>query len=725
MMAKTHYSQPKMKFILKIKNRGGVLLTTLIITTAFLLIVAGILGSALTNLKLAYRNDLRAQMLAAAESELEWLRYCISMDIKANSGLLTTLQNGQYVSLNADFPASAATNAAASQNEIVKWSAAPANRTIRQPYAPAHRGFIENPGASNIPWMVSRSVRHLLTAYGTPPASTRFSVYDYIEARVIVSAPAGFQTPAGQLGEVRVGRYFEASRGSLFQYALFYDGILELNPGENLTVGDTYSTKSIYFGPAAGKTLKIAEGAKIRLFNKTGTENSANRNVFNKQSANDVDHTTYSNPATLAIDNTTAPTFHGTGSGAPGAQLEEVNILENYLNGNESEDLVLRRPDLFATIPIIGLNLNKDQANFWGRTNPVTGEYVEQTFREAVDVAGRSILAPPPDVAGPGEYANIITSGDDPDIKGLRLYNQAQLLITVKPNEQLLIQRRSQSGALTDVTADYASAISTGLSMTDARETKTVKVTQVDFAKLAEKISTDSVFGNSQTPFNGLIYTNLKNNTTGSNGQPSAVRLINAETMPTLRDGQTGYSFATNGGLYLKGSFNTKPKEGSTGSVVDYPTSMLAADAVTVLSYGWQDGNSALGVDLRQANPDNPITPAVETKLTINAGIITGNVPSTSTARSGGAQNLVRFLEFWEDLTPDDGKIDREIELHGSLSRLFASKHFTARFYRPSEIQQVYRTPVRNITYDASLASNPPPGSPKIFLSGAGDMFSF
>ena len=80
----------------------------------------------------------------------------------------------------------------------------------------------------------------------------------------------------------------------------------------------------------------------------------------------------------------------------------------------------------------------------------------------------------------------------------------------------------------------------------------------------------------------------------------------------------------------------------------------LIADAVTVLSNNWQDKNSALALSSRIAS-----------NTTVNAQIITGNVPTTSSAYSGGGENLLRLLEDWT------GKY---FTFSGSLSQYYHSK---------------------------------------------------
>src|SRR5205823_562556 len=61
------------------------------------------------------------------------------------------------------------------------------------------------------------------------------------------------------------------------------------------------------------------------------------------------------------------------------------------------------------------------------------------------------------------------------------------------------------------------------------------------------------------------------------------------------------------------------------------------ADAINILSGGWNDNNSTLSTPNR-----------VATSTTVNAAFVTGEVPSGNGYYSGGGENFVRFLEDWQ-----------------------------------------------------------------------------
>ena len=636
------------------RQAGGVLFTVVILMLASAMVAASILNTAVTALRLAQRNDMRAQMTAVADSELEWMYFNVKMSVMAGTSMGNLSSSTRLTG----------------QAEIGETAT-----TIRAPFLAEHQ---------TTGWRVQRSVRHLLSTRGTDTSNggSRRALLDYVEAKITILPPA--QGLYANLPTVKIGRYFVTSQSTIFQYGIFFDGNLELNPGENYSIdGDIYASGNAFIAPLSGKTLTVNENAKLRLIS---------GKTLNGSTDPDVAGTTRYNPdAPATTANLVDPLFSLTGNGTPGEQLESLNKEENLLGGLDALEAAKARPDLFGP---------------YGKTNPTQWSAADQS--EAVNNVKRSLIVPPPSVASSSEYPNNPTaeSGDDPSINVQRAYTRADIIVTVASDGTVSITKKSSSGTFTDVTSTYMSstasspavASSSPLSVYDAREGRTVKVTEIDVSALKTKLSTSD--------FNGLIYINLKNSTSTN---PAAVRLTNAESVP-LSSGGGGLSVATNGGLYVKGSFNSTPKSDGT-----YPSSMLMADAVTVLSYAWDDSKASDDVVTdRVASVDNPTTTSTsETSVDINAGIVTGNSVSNISNSSGGAQNLVRYLENWSGLS---------VNLNGSLGRVFQSTQFTRPFIGTST---VYRAPLRNVTYDSKLAESPPAGSPILTGFSRGDIFRF
>lgn len=649
------------------------MVTVLLFVVAAAVVGGSVLATAITSLRLAHRNDMRAKMTTVADSELEWLFFNVKMAVMSGTSM-GNLASSTRLNTQADLTATPT--------------------TVRDPFLDTHR---------TEGWRVQRSVRHLLTTTGidTSNGGSRRALLDYVEAKVVVLPPASGTYAA--LPTVRIGRYFVASQSTIFQYGIFFNGDLELNPGENYSIeGDVYASGDAFVGPVSGKTMTIGPISKWRLPNGKRMNGTDDPEAVGTTRYNDA-----APPPPVTFD---APIFGSTGTGRPSGQLEFLTKEENLLGGLDALATAKARPDLFGPA-------GKGDSSLFPPDN-----WTEAEADLAVNNVIRSLIVPPPGSASTQEYPNNPSAGDDPAISVQRAYNRAGLIVNVAANGAVTVSKRSSSGSLTDATSEFQGSLSLGTLLVpaiasssptnvfDAREGRNVKVTDLNVAALKSRIA------NSYSDFNGLVYVNLLNSTSSA---PAAVRVINGEDVPTTAGG-TGLSIATNSGLYVKGSYNTKAKADGT-----FPTSMLMADAITVLSYDWSDSNAAAdvvtgrvaGVD-NPATADNPLTLTineniVETEIAINAGLITGNSPSNATNSSGGAQNLIRFLENWSG---------KNVVMNGSLGRVFQSTHFTRPFIGTST---VYRAPNRTVIYDPNLASAPPAGSPILTGFSRGDVFRF
>ena len=530
--------------------------------------------------------------------------------------------------------------------------------TVRDPFLAIYR-------APNAAWAVKRSAYYdsvFDRFFGIVPGTTKQGTVTSITVKIEVTPPAGnfFHDTV----VIRLGRRFSTFNTPIFQYSVFYEGDLELAPGANMRIeGDISANGSIYMGSTPTGTLTLTQ--KVRYLG-----SSTPPGVFNDDG---YGNTTYRKPGTPVGAVLTAPVF----TTSQASQVEPLTESENLQGGVDAAELVLRRPDLFPT------------------ENDVY----------------RSLIAPPPGASNPNETPSTYDStlGDDATISAQRIYNRAGLRVTVNTNNTVTIEKVDPvTQVVTDVTGTFSSAIAgIGTGITDMREGKTVATTTIDVSVLK------TVLASSYSNFNGVMYVNVKSNTPTA---PGAVRLINAESTPENSLG-TGFSVATNGGLMIKGNYNTTPRADGTIN-----PAMIMGDAVTLLSYAWNDANSGAsmytsGVLNGTRLGDAPVAADGTKKLTIEAGILTGNQPATSTASSGGAQNLVRYLE-------DMSTNSINVLMHGSVGRLFQSKDYTASFKQPGVPADVYRAPAkRDIQFNSAMLSTPPAGSPTTTSFSRGNFF--
>jgi len=94
--------------------------------------------------------------------------------------------------------------------------------------------------------------------------------------------------------------------------------------------------------------------------------------------------------------------------------------------------------------------------------------------------------------------------------------------------------------------------------------------------------------------------------------------------------------------------------------------------------------------------------------------MLTGNIPSTPTASSGGAQNLVRYLEDWRSIN---------VNFHGSLARVFRPTKFIGPF--AGGAGRVYIQPRRNWSFDHNMLLYNPPGTPVSSAFSRGTFFTW
>ena len=203
----------------------------------------------------------------------------------------------------------------------------------------------------------------------------------------------------------------------------------------------------------------------------------------------------------------------------------------------------------------------------------------------------------------------------------------------------------------------------------------------------------------------GMIYlevtgnptTNLNGTTVDSTvGDKVAIRLINGNVQVPTYGTVEGLTIATNAPLYIKGHFNDTgaSPNASTPATGETPAA-IAADAVTLLSPGFNDATSR-----------SAIRPNASANTVVAAAILTGVAPTNkngSSRMSGGAHNLVRFLEDWSSSA-------RSVYIRGSLVALFESRVAD----EPWKIDY-YSAPNRNYGFnDLLMNGRYPPGTPRV-----------
>jgi hypothetical protein len=170
-----------------------------------------------------------------------------------------------------------------------------------------------------------------------------------------------------------------------------------------------------------------------------------------------------------------------------------------------------------------------------------------------------------------------------------------------------------------------------------------------------------------------------------------AVRLKNGRELKPA----AGLTFVSENPVYIQGDYNVgSGSPPSNGGVYTSPMvsgyawrpAAIVGDAITVLSNAWNDTTATVS--------------RVASNTTVNAALVTGNVPSNGTYYSGGGENFIRFLENW------NGK---SFTYYGSMVQLWQSKQGTGPWTNSSS---VYTAPsYNNWFYDKKFEENAPPGN--------------
>jgi len=351
-----------------------------------------------------------------------------------------------------------------------------------------------------------------------------------------------------------------------------------------------------------------------------------------------------------------------------------------------------------SEIPPTYSNGGKDQqVNQVSRMEPLGADAV--TLLNTTDAnpnndTMRELIEPP---------KNTAAYPDPTPIAQRRLYNRAGIMIhltvtttTVKGKTTTVVTPTitTPSANGTTLTSTQKTTITNALSQQtiyDFREGQNVDLTTLDLSAIRSTL-------NAASGFNGIIYidqTDSSGNISTSN--PQGIRLKNGSTLPS-----DGLTIASQNPVYIQGDYNTT-------SATTRGSAAVFADAVTILSNGWNDGDSSSSLSTRNAS-----------STTVNTAIVAGFLPSGWTnpntgaqyGYSGGLNNFPRFLEDWTNKT---------FTYTGSMIELFTSQVAIGEW----DTGNIYVPPNRVWNFDSNFVSKPPPGSWDTVYIGRGALARF
>ncbi|MEO7932904.1 MAG: hypothetical protein ABIT76_07085 [Chthoniobacterales bacterium] len=478
----------------------------------------------------------------------------------------------------------------------------------------------------------------------------------YYKAHVGVTVPIRDRSTTGASVHVETNRYFVKRFKSPWSFAIFYNDNLELHPGPDMIInGWIHSNGTFYAAENSVHMMgRVTYGNGMEGNYAPGdSRRISGSNLFPTSApiyGGGTDLVSGSSVSNGYLDNWTS-----TSPPTAGTQQKVIDISSSTFNTTDS-------------------NPNNDD------------------FQEIIE---------PPNASYP----------DPAEIAGQRYYNKADLLVQISGSPATVSVKvktgedangYSIYGVAPDAT--LAAVFTPSKTVRDNRWGGNVDVTDIDVSQLTarSKLATTDpkYFAGNKTIY---VYDSRGTSTTRK-----GIRLIRGAALPS-----GGLTFASQNPVYVQGDYNTNGTYATTATTDRTPSTQpvsnsstpdqtkptitgtiqqpaaIIADAVTVLSNAWNDATVN----------SSTTTVTAASRTTVNSAFMTGNVETTSSAYSGGAENFPRFLEDWTNI---------EFTYWGSMVEMFQSQQAN----QPWGKSNVYSAPKRRWNFDSRLVNNPPPGTP-------------
>jgi len=456
----------------------------------------------------------------------------------------------------------------------------------------------------------------------------------------------------------------------VFQYAIFYNPDLEMNPGAAMTINGKVHSNANIWATGSGAATPLTFSDTVEAVGKV-TETCGPNDPVNTGRNGNVDF----------LDTTNNP--------LAGAKLLTLPIGTN--NNPVAAEGILNLPPAGLGAP------NANAYSVQGQVYP---------YNEADLVISNA------------------SSGTNLSVFYQDQYN-APALIQLKPDVTNIVTTGSGKNKVT-VTNSYFSFV-TNISFYDFREYATVQAVQIDVAGLNAWLTNATATGGRQYNIknggtagnggdkghwiNGIYVYNSVPQIGGSPstaGQLPAVRVVNGQQLPS-----DGLTVATPQPLYVMGNYNVTTNGVNFALTLGSSTNntvpaALMGDAITILSTNWNDANDIKGLALGTRKSAD---------TTINAATLEGIVPSAKDASgnkhySGGVENFLRLLEDWtKNSNGHNGS--GVLTYNGSIVVLFPSIYAT-NFWQ--QTGNYYNAPNRSWGFDVNFTKQNrlPPMTPQV-----------
>lgn len=613
----------------KLFKIGYALVIVLVFLAVTLLTYAGLMSWMATNAKITKRNNLFNQSEAAAESATE-------------NVLATMMRDFNNQSLN---PAS--TYAALVPGQT-NW--------------PILFLFTDTAGVSN-----QTSVAMDPTAW-TPLPYPYTGLYGLGQNCTVTSTAIPLNQGESLSATISQSIWFGTI--PVFQYAIFYNPDLEMNPGAAMTVNGKVHSNANIWATGNGASSPLTFSDVVEAVGKVALTCGPNDPVNTGRSGNVVFLDTKNNPLsgakslTLPIGTNNNPLMAEGILNLPPAGLGAPNPSAYSIQGqvypyNEA-DLII--------------------------SNAANGTNLSVFYQDQFNVSTLSKLQP--------DVTNIIATG---------------------------------SGKNKVTATNFYFSFVTNVSFYDYREYSAVQAVQIDVSRLNVWLTnttgtggrqynlknggTDGNSGDKGHWINGIYVYNSVPQISGSpstTGQLPAVRVVNGQQLPS-----DGLTVATAQPLYVEGNYNVTTNGVNYSltlgsSTLNTVPAALMGDSITILSTNWNDANDIKGKALGTRKSAD---------TTINAAALEGIVASAKDAGgnkhySGGVENFLRLLEDWSNNSNGHNGAG-VLTYNGSIVVLFTSAYAT-NFWQ--QTGNYYNAPNRQWGFDLSFTNQNrlPPMTPQV-----------
>jgi len=443
----------------------------------------------------------------------------------------------------------------------------------------------------------------------------------------------------------------------LYQFAVFYEGDLEIQPGPSMIMGGAiHSNGDMYLGGGSSMTLDTNYLRSVGSIYRRRKDNiSSNGTVKIRQWVKNTFDPSEPN-SFIKMNSKAQMGGVATTSGYDSAFSDgyDSNGDGDFDDGGEWMPFVPGALDIWDEPDGYATPGNTVLTGAHGVNNVAIPDIGSIQMYEPSNSGDYALDS------GTGEY-EYVGPGAGTHAKGY-FHSNAGLSIIISEDQSTIRAFDGNGVELPSMDLNGAVSMTT---VYDARQGGNVPILSVDMEELGEADA---------WPSNGLLYVAHYGMGTGTNAR--GVQLTEGEEL------ESALTVVTEGSLYIHGDYNTDDKVGAA----------VIADAVNLLSNKW-DGDKEPGGKLPKAEA-----------TTFNTAIVTGNTLTTQGSYNGGMENLPRFHEKWTG---------KSCTINGSFVCPWASQYADSPWVNGGNY---YRAPQRSWFYeqDFNTLANLPPFTPMV-----------